>query len=105
VRKRKGDRKRRGLKGLAAGVLLEAVAMKARGYPVGGRIVVRCHQGHLFTTLWLPGVSVKSVRLVWWRVQRCPVGRHWTIVTPVRDSELTEDERREAGTHADTWLP
>jgi hypothetical protein len=105
MRKRKESRKHRKLKGVAAGVLLEALAMKARGYPVGGRIVVRCHQGHLFTTLWLPGVSVKSVRLVWWRIQRCPSGHHWTIVTPVRGSELTDDERSEAEAHADSWLP
>jgi hypothetical protein len=106
MRRRKGsDRKRRGLKSLAAGVLLEAAAMKARGYPVGGRIVVRCREGHLFTTLWLPGASVKSIRLVWWRIQRSPVGGHWTIVTPVRDSELTDDERREAHEHRDTWIP
>ena len=105
MRKRKGDRKRRGLKGFAVGVALEAAAMKLRGYPIGGRIVVRCREGHLFTTLWLPGASVKSVRLVWWRIQRCPVGGHWTIVTPVRDSELSDGERREAEANADTWIP
>ena len=58
--KRKGDRKHRKLKAVAAGVLFEALAMKARGYPLGGRIVVRCREGHLFTTLWIPGASVKS---------------------------------------------
>ena len=105
VPKRKGDRKHRKLKAVAAGVLFEALAMKARGYPLGGRIVVRCREGHLFTTLWIPGASVKSVRLVWWRIQRCPVGGHWTIVTPVRDSELTDDERREANERQDTWIP
>ena len=102
---RKGDRKHRKLKAVAAGVLFEALAMKARGYPLGGRIVVRCREGHLFTTLWIPGASVKSFRLVWWRIQRCPVGGHWTIVTPVRDSELTDDERREANERQDTWIP
>jgi hypothetical protein len=40
-----------------------------------------------------PGASLKSVRLGWWRFQRFPVGRHWTLVTPVRDSDLTADER------------
>ena len=105
MRRQNADRRRRRLRAVAAGVLFEAVAMKARGYPIGGRIVVRCREGHLFTTLWLPGASVKSVRLVWWRIQRCPVGRHWTIVTPVRDFELTDDERREAHEHPDTWIP
>jgi hypothetical protein len=34
-----------------AGVLLEPVAMKLRGYRIGGHLVVRCREGHLFTTL------------------------------------------------------
>jgi hypothetical protein len=105
MRKRTTARKHRRLKAVVAGVLFEALAMKARGYPIGGRIVVRCREGHLFTTLWIPGASVKSVRLVWWRIQRCPVGGHWTIVTPVRDSELTADQRQEAIERRDTWIP
>lgn len=79
--------------------------MKLRGYPVGGNIVVRCRRGHLFTTLWIPGVSVKAVRLGWWRIQRCPVGKHWSIVTPVKPSELTEDDERLARERQDVRLP
>lgn len=79
--------------------------MKLRGYRVGGNLVVRCRRGHLFTTLWLPGVSVKSIRFVWWRFQRCPVGRHWSVVTPVKESELTAAERRAAGEQRDVPLP
>ena len=79
--------------------------MKLRGYPIGGRIVVRCRQGHLFTTLWIPGVTVKAVRLVWWRVQRCPVGPHWSIVTPVRESELSALDRQRASRHRDVPIP
>ena len=26
-------------------------------------VVVRCSQGHLFTTIWIAGASLKSVRL------------------------------------------
>ena len=80
-------------------------AMWLRGYPIGGRLVVRCRQGHLFTTLWIPGVSIKSARFLWWRAQRCPVGRHWTVVTPVRQSELSIRERRTASKHRDLPLP
>jgi hypothetical protein len=58
-----------------------------------------------FTTLWLPGVSVKSLRLGWWRLQRCPVGGHWSLVTPVRRSDLTDDEIRTAGETRDLRLP
>lgn len=79
--------------------------MKLRGYRIGGNLVVRCHQGHLFTTLWIPGASVKSLRFLWWRVQRCPVGNHWSLVTPVREAELNEDERRLAHERHDVWLP
>jgi hypothetical protein len=92
-------------KTLLALFLLEPVAMWLRGYPVGGRLVVRCRQGHLFTTLWIPGVSLKSLRFLWWRVQRCPVGHHWAVVTPVRESELSRRERRAAERHRDIPIP
>jgi hypothetical protein len=95
----------RKLLAVAAGVLAEAAAMRMRGYPMGTDVVVRCRRGHLFSTIWLPGISVKSLRLIWWRVQRCPVGGHWTIVTPVRAGELSEDERRSARARKDVRLP
>jgi hypothetical protein len=40
-----------------------------------------------------------------WRFQRCPVGKHWSIVTPVKESELTEGEKRTAHKHKDVRLP
>jgi hypothetical protein len=86
-------------------ILLEPLAMWLRGYPLGGRLVVRCRQGHLFTTLWIPGVSLKAFRLGWLRVQRCPVGHHWTIVTPVREYELSARDRRTAEGHKDMPIP
>jgi hypothetical protein len=88
-----------------ASVVVEPVAMKLRGYPMAGKLIVRCRRGHLFTTFWLPGVSVKSLRLLWWRYQRCPVGKHWSLVTPVRESALTEQQRQEARTRFDIPLP
>ena len=90
---------------IAATILLETVAMRLRGYPVGGNVVVRCRQGHLFTTIWVPGASLKSLRLGWWRYQRCPVGKHWSIVTPVRKSDLTEEDRRIASDNRDIRIP
>lgn len=75
------------------------------GYKLGGNVVVRCRRGHLFTTIWIPGASLKAVRLGWARAQRCPVGKHWTLVTPVKDSDLTEDERRIAAAHHDVRIP
>ena len=107
---RRHDSKRHGRfrrKAIFAGsvVLLEAVALRIRSGRLGGNVVVHCRQGHLFTTIWIPGASLKSVRLGWWRLQRCPVGRHWTLVTPVRESELTEDERAAARQVRDARIP
>ena len=85
--------------------LLATLIARLRGYGVGGNTMVRCRRGHVFTTLWIPGVSVKSVRLGWWRIQRCPVGRHWTIVVPVRPVDLSWRERRAADRTHDIRLP
>ena len=99
ARRRKRDLSRRGSRRarlllVAASVVPEAVVLRRRGYGIAGDVVVRCRRGHLFTTIWVPGVSVKAFRLGWWRIQRCPVGRHWSFVTPVKRTELTDDENR-----------
>jgi hypothetical protein len=98
-------RKRRIALVVFAFYVLGTILARLRGYRIGGNTVVRCRQGHLFTTLWVPGVSVKSVRLGWWRFQRCPVGNHWSIVVPVRESDLGEDERRIAAENKDVRVP
>jgi hypothetical protein len=100
-----GRRSRR--RWLATGVLLglEAATVRARSGRLGGRVVVRCRQGHLFSTLWIPGASLKSVRLGPWRIQRCPVGRHWSVVTPVRESSLSSSELDAARATRDARLP
>jgi hypothetical protein len=81
------------------------ILARLRGYRFGGNVIVRCRQGHLFTTIWLPGASLKSVRLGWWRFQHCPVGDHWSIVSPVKDDDLSEDEKRLAAEYRDTRIP
>lgn len=86
-------------------VLLEAAAPWLRGYRFGRNVVVRCRAGHLFTTTWLPGGSLKAIRLGWWRLQRCPVGRHWTLVKLVKESDLSADQRRHAAQHRDIRIP
>jgi len=102
---RRGRRGRR--RWLATGVLLglEAATVRARSGRLGGRVVVRCRQGHLYSTLWIPGASLKSVRLGPWRIQRCPVGRHWSVVTPVRESSLSSSELDAARATRDARLP
>ena len=81
------------------------VIARSLGYAVGGNTVVRCRQGHLFTTLWIPGASLKSIRLGWWRIQRCPVGNHWSIVVPVREADLSWRQRRTAHENRDVRIP
>jgi len=77
-----------------------------RGYSgLHGDTIVRCSRGHLFTTIWLPGVSLKSVRLGMSRYQHCPVGHHWALVKPVNDAELTDEDRRVAAEHHDVRIP
>ena len=76
-----------------------------QGYSFGRNVVVRCQQGHLFTTVWIPGVSVKALRLGLWRVQWCPVGRHVTVVSLVKNADLTDEERESAAEHHDVPIP
>jgi hypothetical protein len=79
---------------------------RRRGFNVGsGYTVVRCLEGHLFTTIWIPGVSLKALRLGPFRLQRCPVGDHVTFVTPIRVSDLTNEGRRFAEQHHDGSIP
>jgi hypothetical protein len=102
---RRRSRRRRFLLALLVADLVATLIGLRRGYGFGGNTIVRCRQGHLFTTIWVPGVSLKSVRLGWWRLQRCPVGGHWTIVAPVRAADLTEQEQRFAAEARDMRVP
>jgi hypothetical protein len=83
-----------------------ALIGRRKGYSgLGGETIVRCREGHLFTTIWIPGGSLKAVRLGWARLQRCPIDNHWTLVVPVKPSELTDAERRFAAEHRDSRIP
>jgi len=87
-------------------VVVGTVVQRRRGYSgLGGSTVVRCSKGHLFTTIWVPGASFKSIRLGMSRYQHCPVGNHWALVKPVKDSELTDEERRQAAERHDVRIP
>ena len=98
-------RKRRALAMAAAVVTVEALLLHRRTGRFAGNVVVRCREGHTFTTLWIPGASVKAVRFGWWRLQRCPVGHHWSIVSPVREAELGEQELGDAQAVHDLPVP
>lgn len=103
-----GKRKRRRkIAFVVAGTSLavEAFALASRGYGLGGNVIVRCRRGHLFTTIWIPGGSLKALRLGFARIQRCPVDGHWSLVVPVKAAELSEDERRLAAEQRDRRIP
>lgn len=98
-------RRRRATAAFAALMAVGTVVGRRMGYGFGGNTLVRCRQGHLFTTIWIPGASVKALRLGWWRFQRCPVGKHWSIVTPVRAADLSDAQLRLARVHHDVRVP
>jgi hypothetical protein len=89
----------------SATVLAETAMLWLRTGRPGGNVIVRCRQGHLFTTIWIPLGSLKALRLGLWRVQRCPVGHHWSLVSPVAESQLRPAERRAARAHHDIRIP
>ena len=100
------SKRHKGLAAAGGATVLEAFFLRRRtGSYVGFKTIVRCHRGHMFTTTWIPGASVKALRLGPWRVQRCPVGKHWSIVRPVKPAKLNDEERAEARSVRDSFLP
>lgn len=81
------------------------VVAQRLGYKFGTNSAVRCRAGHVFRTIWIPGASVKSLRLGWFRFQWCPVGRHWTVVSPVKELALTAAEKESADMYHDLRIP
>ncbi|MBW4030153.1 MAG: hypothetical protein HIU57_05675 [Acidobacteria bacterium] len=72
---------------------------------MGARQLVRCSSGHVFRTIWIPGVSLKALRLGWWRVQYCPVGHHWTLVSPIKDDAVVDLDGDVDGVPNDIAIP
>jgi hypothetical protein len=97
--------KRRRLGLLTAAFAAFTVAGRLLGYGFGINTIVRCRSGHLFTTIWLPGVNLKALDLVVARVQYCPVGRHWTLVTPFRTVAFSAHRHRRPRARRDIPLP
>jgi hypothetical protein len=67
--------------------------------------IVRCKDGHLFETIWVPLASLKAVRLGNRRFQHCPVAHHWSTVRPVDAVSLTPDELITARSIHDLRVP
>src|ERR1700750_2152442 len=85
--------------GVVAAYVAGTIIATRQGYSFGKNSVVRCRRGHLFTTVWIPGASVKSLRLGFWRLQWCPVGRHVDLVSLTKNAGLTDAERSFALSH------
>jgi hypothetical protein len=88
-----------------AAVGVETAATWLRSRRLGGRLMVQCRAGHRFETIWIPGVSLKALRLGPWRLQHCPVGAHWSLVTPVNETQLSEFERELGHSQRDLRIP
>lgn len=66
---------------------------------------VRCKAGHLFTTIWMPLGSLKSIRWFDRRYQYCPVGRHFTAVFPLDPAAAGEADLERAAAVHDVRIP
>lgn len=93
------------LVGVVFGIAIFTLVARRMGYKLGGWVVVRCRAGHLFTTLWIPGIKLKAVDLGVVRFQYCPVDEHWSLVAPVRDRDLSDEDRRLAAQYRDAPIP
>lgn len=90
---------------IAGAVGAATLAGRLAGYKFGRNMVVRCQKGHLYTTIWIPGVKLKGLEFGFARYQRCPVGNHWGLALPVKEDQLSEEERQEAASHKDIRVP
>jgi hypothetical protein len=86
-------------------VIVPVLYVTNKGKSRGQDVVVRCRAGHLYTTIWIPAMSLKAVRWVNKRYQRCPVGKHWSWTERVAKSELTPEVIAEAGKFHDIRIP
>lgn len=66
---------------------------------------VRCQDGHLFTTIWIPFASLKAIRLGRRRFQHCPVGHHWSMVTPLDQASAGAADLEAAAALHDIGIP
>jgi hypothetical protein len=69
------------------------------------RTIVRCSGGALYSTIWVPLMSFKSIRLGNARIQRCPVHHKWERVMRVDPATLTAEEVAEASRVTDGGIP
>ena len=66
---------------------------------------VRCTDDHLYTTIWIPFVSLKSLRTGHGRFQRCPVEAHWATVERIDPETADPGELERAALVHDIRIP
>ncbi len=71
-----------------------AVVAHRKGFKQDGEVAARCSQGHLFMTVWVDRWTWKRLDVGFLKIQRCPVGDHWSVVRPLEMSSLTADEKK-----------
>lgn len=69
------------------------------------RSIVRCGEGHLFSTIWIPMVSFKAIRLGSERWQKCPVCGKFRRVSRVDPHGLSAVEIEQANSVQDSRIP
>jgi hypothetical protein len=82
-----------------------AYLMKQKGYSFGKNTIVKCGKGELYTTIWIPGGSLKAIRWGMIRYQWCPVGKHFSSARIMRASDLSNEEIAIAGQVHDIYIP
>ncbi|GAA6525385.1 hypothetical protein [Intrasporangium sp. DVR] len=68
-------------------------------------VIARCARGGLFETLWVPGASLRAIRLGRYRIMRCPVHDRVEVVHVVDPATLTPQERAAAASHPAGRIP
>lgn len=59
----------------------------------------------MFTTIWIPWVSFKAIRLGSRRFQHCPVGHHWSVVERLDLADAEPALLEQARTVHDIHIP
>jgi hypothetical protein len=78
---------------LAGGIAAANAYVHHEGYTIPGRTMVRCRSGHEFSTIWVSGMSVASLRLgLHTRFMKCPECNAWRIVHPIKPIVAVPEE-------------
>ena len=69
------------------------------------RSIVECSGGAYYSTIWVPSVSFKAIRLGSTRVQRCPIHHKWEKTWLVAPDTLEPEVLAKARATRDSRIP